>query len=65
MTETAKWEAKDYDSNEVAAAKTLIRTYNEINGISDEMTNAEIDRCNALLPWVECAYEVLKARDLT
>jgi hypothetical protein len=59
-----EFEADDGDSNEVATAKCLIRAFREKNGISDEMTYAEIDFVNELFPFIECAAEVLRARDL-
>lgn len=57
-------EHEDGDSNEVFAAKAIIKIYCDLDGIADEMTYAEIDRVNEMEPAVAAACEVLRARDL-
>lgn len=54
---------KDGDSNEVVAAKGVIKTFVEKNGVSDEMSHAEIDFINELYPYAQAAYEVLSIRN--
>lgn len=52
------------ESNEVTAAKGVVRAYRALDGVSDEMTRREIELVNSLEPHLEAALEVLAARDL-
>lgn len=56
-------EEKPGDSNEVCLAKGFLRLFIDMDGIADEMTYAEIDRVNEMVPIADYAVEVLKARD--
>lgn len=56
-----KIEPEDDDSNEVVVAKAFIRLYRDLDGVSDGMTFAEIERLNGLVPALKSAIEVLKA----
>lgn len=55
---------KPGDSNEVCAAKGLLRAFRARDGISDEMSYADIDLLNDLSGAATCAIEILRARDL-
>ncbi len=58
------FDTADGDSNETCAAKALIRTYRELDGIADEMSDRDIDLTNEMYSHIESAAEVLRARDL-